>query len=437
MPRLLIGNDFNEDLRDDRKFAGWWVQRLLWFAEDDDILVLPEEPEQTFVNYVCGLTGVQSSTLRVIVPPPGRAGTGLLSADRIAAPAFVEELAAALRDRSVDEVFPLWPDAAVATLASALGLESAVPGYGFIAESGGRLVNSKPMFRAIAAGIGIPLPAGGVVTNPADAEVIISGIFDLYSPVILKREFLSGGRGNEILSQVAGVRPYGARQVVLVESGEELRSYLHENWDRLTSGGRSPLVLERYHRDSPSIFAEFLLTDDAIELSGVGEMLPSSYAVGEIIPVPWLKPDQAEELIDGGRRLSRAVHGLGYRGYLSADAILTPDGEILFTEFNGRVTGSTHVYGMVGKRVVGEDYADDRVLLERSGWLTSSFQEAERILRAAGLAYDARARRGIVLLSAFDPEYRAVMYCVVAEHLDRALAIERELISLTSGPSKG
>jgi biotin carboxylase len=435
MARLLIGNDFNEDLRDDRKFAGWWVQRLAWFAEDGDVLVLPEEPEEFFLDYICGLTGVRRSTLRVVVPPPGQSSRGMLTADRLADPAFLAELGAVTAGRRIESVFPLWPAVAVASLSRALGLENVTPGFGFLAQGGGRLINSKPVFRAIAGGIGAPVPPGSVFTNADEAEDAIAEVLELGHPVILKQEFLSGGRGNEILSTVAGVRPYGARQVSLVTGREDVRSYLAENWARLTTGGRSPLVAERYYRDSPAIFAEFLFTGDGIELTGIGEMLPSSFAVGEIIPVPWLKPDTSRDLVEISRQICEPVYAMGYRGYFSVDAIVTPDEELLFTEFNGRVTGSTHVYGAVGQRVVGKDYADDRILLERSGWSVPSFQAAAAALSAAGFGYDPARRTGVVLLNAFDPQYNAVMYCVIAESLDAALARERELTSLAVGAS--
>jgi hypothetical protein len=430
MARLLIGNDFNEDIRKDRTFAGWWVQRLVWFARDGDVLVLPEQPEEFFLGYITALTGVRHSTLRVVVPPPGRAGTALLTADRLADPAFLDELSDVIATCDIDEIFPLWPDAPVAALATSLGLAPAMPGHGFIDQGGGVLVNSKPVFRAIAGGIGLPVPRGGVVANLDDAVEAVVELLDSEAPVILKQAYLSGGHGNEILSPVEGVRPFGARQVTVVTDRAAVRAYLADGWQRLTAGGRGPVVVEQYHRDSPAVFAEFLLTDAGIEFSGQGEMLPSAFAAGEIMPAFWLKPDTLTELIDGAYRLCQPVHAMGYRGYLSGDAIVTPDQRVLYTEFNGRVSGSTHIYDIVGKRVVGPDYVEDRILLERAGWSVPSFQAAAEALAAAGFAYDPAARTGVVLLNAVDPQYGTVIYCVIAENLDAALNREQELTAL-------
>ncbi|MEK8174886.1 hypothetical protein NKH77_54995 [Streptomyces sp. M19] len=77
--RILIGNDFSEDVRTDRGWTGWWVQRIVWFAEPGDILVLPVRPEEAFVDYVTSLTGTDARTLTVVVPPAHAGSEGTLS----------------------------------------------------------------------------------------------------------------------------------------------------------------------------------------------------------------------------------------------------------------------------------------------------------------------------------------------------------------------
>ena len=67
MTRLLIANDFNEDeagIAEARsKKTGWWAQRMVWFAEDDDVLVMTVEPEPAYLDYVTSLTGVARSSV--------------------------------------------------------------------------------------------------------------------------------------------------------------------------------------------------------------------------------------------------------------------------------------------------------------------------------------------------------------------------------------
>ncbi|MBA6439095.1 peptide ligase PGM1-related protein [Streptomyces sp. GMR22] len=424
MPRLLIGNDFNEDrvsiVDAKRNKTAWWSQRLLWFAQDDDVLVTAVPPDEAYLEYVTGLTGTRRSSLRVVVPPPGELGVGVLSADRLADEEFLGQLRAAIGDRPVERIVPLHPDASVAGLARALHTEDALPGCGFLSQGGGRLANSKPAFRALAAGVGAPLPAGGVCASRSEAQRVIGELVDAGYPVILKHEFRTGGRGNEILSPVAGVAPVGAPRAVVVPDRAALRGYLERRWDWLSSHGQSPVVAERYFPGSRAVFAEFALTDGGVAAAGQGEMMSAPLAAAQIVPIPGLHPDAAAELDRGGRRISAALHAMGYRGMLSADAVVTPDGAVLFTEYNGRITGSTPVYRIIGERVVGADYAETRVLLDRDGWPVPSFRAAVDRVAAAGLAYDPVERTGVVFTMPYNPGNGTIRYCVVAESPEAA-----------------
>ncbi|MFC9328865.1 peptide ligase PGM1-related protein [Kitasatospora sp. NPDC057015] len=437
MTRVLIGNDFSEDARTDRGWTGWWVQRLAWFAREGDVLVLPVAPEADFLAYVTALTGVPAGSLRAVVPPPGATGTGTLSPDRLADPVFLRELREAIGTRRVTEVFPLWPDVPVARLVRELGIAAALPGYGFVDQAGGLLLNSKSAFRAIAGGAGVPVPQGTVGTSAEAVEPTVLELLALGHPAIVKHDFLSGGHGNEILNSSGPVRPVGARRVVEVRDRDEVRAYLADRWEWLTGGGRSRPVVERYYRDSSAYFAEFLISDAGIRLTGTGELLSAPYAVGQIMPAVGLEPHTFQRLVELGRRLCEPLHALGYRGTLGADAIVTPDGEVLFTEYNGRVTGSTHIYGVIGEQVVGPGYGEDRVILERvwpEGWSVPSFAAAVERLAATGTGWNPGTRTGVVLTNAFDGEH-GVMYCIVAADLDDAWARDAALKDVFGAPA--
>ncbi|MFI1652010.1 peptide ligase PGM1-related protein [Streptomyces avidinii] len=426
--RVLIGNDFSEDVRTDRGWTGWWVQRMAWFAENGDILVLPVRPGEDLMEYITGLTGIRRNTLTVVVPPPHVGSEGTLSAARLSDPEFLATLEQAIADREVTHFSALWPDASVSRLARVLGVQEAMPGYGFVDQAGGVMVNSKSAFRTLAAGIGVPLSPGTVCTSHMAAE---QGILDLLDggPVIVKHDYLSGGHGNEVLTTGADFRPIGARRVITVDGRAEVRSYLKERWEWLSSSGRGKPIVERYVQDSSAFFAEFLISDGDVELTGDGELLSAPYAVGEIMPAQGLEPDLLDEIVEGGRKLAWALHAIGYRGVLCPDAIVTPEREVLFTEYNGRITGSTHIYGRIGKVAVGEGFGKDRVLLERvwpEGWHTPSFSAALTALEQAGLAYDPRSRTGVILTTAHDGN-SGVMYCIAAEDIASAWEWDRKV----------
>jgi hypothetical protein len=429
MTRVLVGNSSDEELTGahGRKTAAWWANRLLWFAQDGDVIVLPAAPDPVFLQYVTGLTGVDAQSLRVVVPPPGYEGSNRLTADRLADPALHATLVQAVAGRAIRRVVPLWPDVAAARLAHALGAEAALPGYTFLAQGGGALVNSKAVFRAVAAAAGVPIPVGAVCAGPASAEVAIADLLAGGQPVIVKQEYLSGGDGNEILSPVEGITPIGAPWVIVLSGQSAVRSYVAQRWDWLTRDGQQRVVVERYHPDSTAVFAEFELTDAGIRFAGHGEMISVPVANSQIIPAVGVKPDPLADIVDGGRRLCGPLHAMGYRGMVSADAIVTPAGEVFFSEYNSRITGSAHVYAIVGERIVGPDYADARVIRERLGWRIPSAQAAIAALAARGLSYDRSSRTGVVLLTPREPSNGTAQYCIVAEHLAAATEMETEL----------
>jgi len=429
MTRVLIGNDWDEDLRADRDGFGWWVDRLVWFARDHDVLLLPEAPEESFLRYVTAHTGVDWRTLTVVVPPRSASGAGMLEGDRVADPRLAVMVTAALAGRPLDEVIPLWPHASVAVLAERLSALSALPGHAFIGQGGGAVVSSKAIFRAVSAGAGAPLPTGAVCANRLAAEEAVAQLIEQGHSVIVKLEYASGGAGNEVLSPAEGVRPVGARRTVVLSDRAAVRDYLEENWTWLTGGGTHQMVVERYFSDSRAYFAEFRLEDDGIAFGGSGELLSAPQFLGQIVPAE-LDDDLRDALIDGGRRICEPVYAMGYRGWLCADAIVTPEREVLFTEWNGRVTGSTHAYHILGDVVVGQDYTKDRVLLDKiwpRGWVTPSFEAMRDALVGSGLAYDQATRTGVIIVSGHNGLRHGANYCIVAPDIDAAWEIDQEL----------
>ncbi|MGY1495101.1 preATP grasp domain-containing protein [Streptomyces sp. QTS52] len=432
MVNLVVGNDFDEVLRT-RPASGWWNQRVVWFAQDDDIVVLPTAPEESFLRYVTAMTGTRRSSLHIVVPPTDSGRSETLSGATLTDGRLLAEIRSALAGRPITGILPLWPGASVARLATALGVPAALPGHAFVEQGGGALLNSKTAFRAIAAGAGAGLPQGRVCADQGDAVEAVWELVGSGHVAILKKDYMSGGAGNEIVSAVPGLTPVGAKRVVVAADHDAVRRYLKDRWNWLTDDDRHLFVVERYFPESVACFAEFLITDDVIAFGGHGEMLSEPVTTKQIIPPAHVPPDLLEELTRQGRQLCEPLQRMGYRGRLSADAIVTPDGELLFTEYNGRITGSTHVYSVFGDGIVGSNYTKDRVLFEGfwpKGWSVPSFDAAIERLHDAGLAYDPDTRTGVIISSAFDRRDDTLLHCVVAESLPTAHDVEQRLARL-------
>ncbi|MFI2608301.1 peptide ligase PGM1-related protein [Kitasatospora sp. NPDC018619] len=441
MTTLCIANNRTEEMVGDlsgmappeRRFAGCGAQRMLWWAEDGDVLVLPCAPDPEFLAYVTGLTGARAESLAFVVPPPGAEGDQLLTADRLADPGFRAELRRALAGRTVDEVLAISPNGAVADLAEALGLAHAMPGGPFAAQGGNALVNSKAGFRALAAGAGVPIPPGRVAGSPAEVEAAIERLLARGHSAMVKVEYQAGGLGNEILARDEEVEPVGAERVVPLPDRAAVAGYVAERWTWLTGGRGQRVVVERYFADSAPLYAQFLVGDAAVVLSGCGEMIMRPVVVGEITPP--VTPDAAAraELVDQGARLCEALRLIGYRGTVSADAVLTPKGEIYFHETNARLTGSSHLHDVYLGRLLREEHRGARFVLELGGLAVPSFARAVAALDGAGLAFDRRTGTGVLFSSDFGPVDGSVMYCVVAGSPQAVRALEAELHALFAG----
>ena len=439
---LIIGNSRTEEMVGnlaaltpaEREAGGHSAQAILWFAVDGDIVVVPRLPRPEYLAYVTKLTCTDPASLTILAPPPGVLGTGMLTPDRTADPDFRERLCAALRGRDIDQVLAVYKDLSTVELARAVGLEQAVPGHLFSGQGGDALVNSKAAFRAMAAAAGVPISPGMVVTQPGQAELAIAEMLASGQSVMLKQEFNGGGFGNEILSPGNGVAPAGALQVVVLSDARAVAGYVAGRWDWLTGGGRHRLVIERYLRDSNTVYAEYLIGDDGEELVGTGDILMEPVAKAEIVPSQMLSASTRATLVAAGRRLCQSYRAIGYRGYLSTDAVLTPAGEVVFTETNGRLSGSTHLHTVIGSRLLGPRRAH-RVLLERWDWPVPSFACALERLSRAGLSYDPHTCTGVLFTSDLMPD-STLTYCVAAENLQSAQSVAQRLDALFAEPAR-
>jgi len=433
---LIIGNSRTKDMvgemamltPDEREHAGYAALRVLWFAKVGDVVVLPRLPRADYLAYIVGHTRTDIDSLTILAPPPGNDGEDLLTPDRMADTAFRERLRATVRERRVNDVLAVYTDAAIVDLVDAVNLAGALPGRPFAAARGASLINSKVVFRALAAGVGVAVAPGRVVTEPGEAVRMVGELLADGHSAMLKKEFQCGGFGNEIVSATDGVRPAGSNRVVVLSDDTAIENYVAQRWDWLTVGGRDGLVVERYLPDCDTVYAEYLLRDEGPGLIGTGQILMEPVAVGEIVPALPLTEAGHAELVNEGERLCQCIHTMGYRGYLSIDAILTPTGDIVFTETNGRMSGGTHLHTVVRERLLTAAQRPDRVLLERQGWTVQSFAAADQWLTRNDLGFDPVTGTGVLLTSDHLPD-GTVTYCIVAPDLAAATAVASKLVS--------
>lgn len=432
MATLLIGNQYTDQMVGEldsfppevRRVGGNTALRLLWGAHQGDILIAPQAASPAFLRYALGLVGVDPDSVSVLVPPPGRFGADVLSADRLRHEGFRTELHERIAESEVTRVLPFYFDNAAAELTETLGLDTSTPGFAFAGQNGAEIPNSKSVFRAVAAGIGAPLADGAVVVDSREAAGRIWAMLSSGRCVIVKQDFHVGGFGNEILSPVQGIQALGASRVVTLTEKRAADDHIAGQWRKYSNGGRHNVIIEDYAPDSVPLYAEAAIADSEITVLNHGEIRMAPVFDGFVIPGKVTTPGQRAEFLDAVALLGEAVRAMGYRGLINIDGIVTPDGRTMLTEFNGRLGGSTHLHE-IGTRLVGPHYAEQRILATRNHWPVPSFGDAVSCLRANDIAYDHGSRSGVVITCDHSHLEGAVEYCVVATDVDQADEIEK------------
>lgn len=413
-----------------------WAQRVLWLADESDVVVLSDGPDAAFLGHVCAVKGLDIDRLAVVVAPEGRYGPRMIDPMALLAPGFTQALAARLRGAApgpgVSEVFPLYPDAAIAELAAELGVEKALPAAEFLRQGGARLADSKATFRAVAAGAGVAVAPGRVCHARDEATYAVQRLMAGGGGVMVKRVHGAGGQGNEIVIAEGDPVPaqIGARQVRVLpdRSATAVRGYWDERWEWASENGRQPVVVEGLLDVRDCLYTEFFVGDDRVEMCEAGSV---SYGHGrivrEVVGIDGVPEDAADRLLSGSRTLVECYRRLGYRGYIDVDAILVPTGRLFFAEVNARTTSGTWLQRLLAepRMAGGSDRRTVRQENAPSAWGRPTTAEFAAVLAAGGLSYDRSTGSGVLLAAPTSggPRGPAARYALVAPpHRESELA---------------
>ncbi|MET9779028.1 peptide ligase PGM1-related protein [Streptomyces sp. NPDC006367] len=407
--RILVGNHIDPSIRA-RGDMRAWTQRLLWFARPGDLLVLCCEPDDAFLDYVLAHTGVKRSEMAVLAAPAGAWGDKLLDPAALTDPGFVKAVRGALDAAggpgAVSEVFALWPSASVARFAAALGIEDRFPGAAFFAQGGGEIGNNKANFRALAAAAGVPILPGRVCHSRTEAIAATGELLKSSGggAVVVKQAHNGAGVGNQLLvrdPQLA-VDHVGARHLHHLAPGEDgITAYWDQRWSWASEDGRWPVVIETFAAGADAVYSEHYAADTGSEPTEMGRLLYVGRRLShQVVPLDGVSDPVRAALLDGGTRLAEAYRAFGYRGHLSADALVLPDESVVFTEVNAQVSGSLHIYQQIAHHIVDVAAAPRRQVVEYHvppTWTVPDFDTFLAALDETGLTYDPATRTGVIV----------------------------------------
>lgn len=407
--RIIIANHIDPSIRD-RTDLWAWTQRALWGARDGDLVVACAPPDPHFLRYATALTGTDPNHLHLVTVPPGQFGGRLLDPEMLTHPGLLDQVRSVLARQggaqAVQEVWALWPSASVARFATALGLAEQLPGAGFLAQGGGELVNNKATFRMLAAAAGVPVAAGTVVRGPDEAATVTEGLLHSAGAAVVKQAHNGAGVGNELLvaDPLLATGHAGARHLHQLNGTDlttGITAYWSERWTWASAQGRFPIVIEEFIPDARTVYCEQHLTGTGVQPTEMGELRYTGRRLShESVPLRDLTPAVEKQLLDGSARLAATYQNVGYRGRLSTDAIVTPDGQVLFTEVNAQVTGSWHIYEVFAHHIVHANATPERTVTEShvpTHWTVPDGPAFHHALAELGLGYDPATRTGVIV----------------------------------------
>jgi hypothetical protein len=131
----------------------------------------------------------------------------------------------------------------------------------FTAQRGPDLLNRKSHFRQLAAGAGVPQPAGSVVTTEAELAAAVEWLLPETGTVIVKRDNDLGGAGNRALTTKEAHPLNGVRETVAVNGNRaEAAGRL---WTELAADGQV-LVAEAYYPAVQIFYFEYHIGPDGL-----------------------------------------------------------------------------------------------------------------------------------------------------------------------------
>jgi Pre ATP-grasp domain/PGM1 C-terminal domain len=401
--------------------------RLLWTMSDGDFVVVNGPVKERFLSYLCGVLSVDPESIYV----RSLRYDGMPSWYPRDNPALMKELHNAVGGGGAAcwSVECYIRDRAIVQWERALGLDDASSDV--FADGMAELMNTKSVFRAIARSSGVPIAEGRVAVRGEELCDVVVDLLAVTGAVIVKQDQNSGGDGNAVLTLDRDIAGLGARDRVVVKSRDRTR--VAEALDSVGLGpprvvpkgcGPAKLVVETYHPRASAYYVEIDVPSTGpvrVRNHGLMRMLP--LWVGFEIPAHDLTAEETDRMCALAVRLGTAAQSVGYHGLMNCDAIRTEEGRLLFSEFNGRAGGATHLDTLC-RRLLGEHFLDEFVLLSRCSVPSPAFTELLAIMDREALHFDPDRKAGVLVVQDNTAQTGTIEYLVIGQDLAQAHGFE-------------
>jgi hypothetical protein len=425
-------DDVPDDAKDSYRFL---ANRMLWSMDEGDIAILPGGVSDAWRSYVAGLLGLASPP--TVLSLRDYPGDGWYPGER---PELAEDLRALMAASGAAHPWTLEcyiHDRDIACWERLHGIGTAgstAQDSVRFAQGTAELVNSKSVFRSMATACAIPVAEGRVVDRGPELVDAVSELLARTGAVIIKQDVNAGGDGNILLTTAEAGKQAGAHFVVRPAAtdraavADALRPFgLTQVPDLPAGAAPAHSVVEVYHESVRELSADITVPrTGAPTLMSYSDLRMAETWKGSVYPPQDLTPRLHAQLGAYMQQVAIVAQQLGYYGPMNIDAIVTASGQLLFTEFNGRVGGTTGI-DTIGRRLLGEDYLDRYVLASHIEVPAPGCDLLAKALDEHGLLFTRGSDHGVIIYNDTTEETGTVEYIVVGRGWDETSRDEERL----------
>ncbi|MES0033579.1 peptide ligase PGM1-related protein [Mesorhizobium sp. M0040] len=409
------------------------AKRMIWLAENDDILITPTPITRPFLDYTNFLKGGSDIVSLSTSPTPTERPLPISKKDLDADSPLSNSLSLLASDRILC-LKPFIGDEVSICFAKFLG---DVPvrfsnQNGRASPEATRLFNDKAKFRQFARSLGVPIASGSICVNEQEMVDSVCKVLSVSDHAILKMARNSAGDGNSVISKSAEGSLQGAmRSVSVLEVDDNfIRAAVHDIG--LVATKKEPVIVEAYIENESSIGVHFDIGIDRVELVGSASILLNPGYGGTY----WSKSlidDLPNDVLSWCQNLGDYAQENGYFGPLSVDVVRGKEVGFFACEVNGRHGSFSLVRAVSNSLGLEPDIKDGkRVVFSRSAVpIGIGFPDLVNLLERRQLHFNSSSRRGVIVMSEGYEGNGPFDLLIVGSNLEDVKGIEHDVIKLS------
>ncbi|MEX3791311.1 peptide ligase PGM1-related protein [Paraburkholderia sp. BR14374] len=405
MPTLFLGNaDTDAMVNNPRSLSKLYRQssarasrRHLWMMSPGDAIILPSAGDDQHVHYVEESLQICSGSLHVFYVHGRSDDPYPMSLESLKNPEILHSLRKIGVHGKEWSIEPYIADDVAFDFGKLIDVPVRFGRFGTPTREVADLFNDKRVFRALAAGLHVPIANGRTCGSQAQLASALREITPLSGASIVKLDRHSGAEGNVLVAADDITSAPGAQKVFRVSDSRQYNSVAHQVYTELSRGHTPFFVVESYRRSVHSVGIHYLLSENSVDFNGIADIRLAPAYSGMFWPTV-LPEAVVHKLLAEAQKLANDIARFGHRGPVSIDAIVDLNGEIMVNEVNARHGGFSAAKAIID-RVRGRCLMSTPFVAATRGNLSCDvdFESLCSLLEREGLSFTQSTGAGILI----------------------------------------